>query len=152
MVPYDDQGQIDLNALQNMMDPRVKLIASTHVPTNGGLVNPAAAVGAIVRKSVLERLMPPFLDLRAATWTTMNTFEIRGDARRLENWESYVAGRIGLGVAVDYALGWGLEAIRDRVTHLATVLRAGTACISGVTIHDKGAERCGIVTLTRAGE
>lgn len=49
IIPNDADGQIDVDALREMMDDRVRLIAVTHVPTNNGLVNPAAAVGAVAR-------------------------------------------------------------------------------------------------------
>lgn len=51
IVPNDAHGQIDLDALRNMMDKRVKLVALTHVPSSNGLINPAEEVGAIVRES-----------------------------------------------------------------------------------------------------
>lgn len=51
LVPDDEHGQIDLEALQRMMDERVKLVALTHVPSSNGLINPAAEVGAIVSGS-----------------------------------------------------------------------------------------------------
>jgi len=50
VVPSDvDTGEIDLLALARLMTSRVKLISLTWVPTNGGLVNPAHAVGKIAR-------------------------------------------------------------------------------------------------------
>ena len=47
VIPNTPTGEIDVDALARMIDGRVKLIAVTHVPTNGGLVNPAAEIGAI---------------------------------------------------------------------------------------------------------
>ncbi len=101
-----------------------------------------------IRRALLERLEPPFLDNHAATWTGRDTFEIRPDARRFENWENYVAGKIGLAVAVDYALSWGLEAIRARVDRLANDIRARLEALPGVAVHDLGRVKSGIVGFT----
>ncbi|MGI8650742.1 MAG: aminotransferase class V-fold PLP-dependent enzyme, partial [Rubrobacter sp.] len=89
-----------------------------------------------------------FLDLHAATWTSEDTYEIRADARRFENWETNFAGKVGLGVAIDYASEWGLEDIESRVKALARTLRERVCEIPGITVRDLGREQCGIVTLT----
>ena len=100
-----------------------------------------------VRHTLLHRLDPPLLDLRAATWTHADRYTIRPDARRFETWETNTAARIAFGTAVDYALGWGLEAIRQRIHPLAETLRERLRELPGVTVYDLGRVRCGIVTF-----
>ena len=104
-----------------------------------------------VRSDVVDRLHPPFLDLRAATWTGPFTYEFHPDARRFEQWERSVAGHLGLGAAVDHLLGWGIDAIQERVTALAAHLRAALEGIPGAKVRDRGPVRSGIVTFTLDG-
>lgn len=196
VVPDDEHGQIDLKALESLIEERVRLICLTQVPSGNGLVNPAAAVGKVakaagipflldacqafgqltvdvealgcdllcgtgrkflrgprgtgllyVRKSLLEQLEPSQLNHHAAELLSAHQYRIRPDARRFECWERSYAGQLALGIAIDYALEWGLEAISARISELASYLRRQLDGIEGVTVADRGLQQCGIVTF-----
>ncbi|TDC51567.1 aminotransferase class V-fold PLP-dependent enzyme [Actinomadura sp. KC345] len=104
-----------------------------------------------VRRQIVPTLEPPLLDLHAATWKAPGGFEMREDARRFENWERYVAGQIGLGVAADYAADLGIADIEARARELAARLRAELSARPKTTVLDKGERPSGIVTFTVDG-
>jgi cysteine desulfurase / selenocysteine lyase len=201
LVPNNEHGEIDTEALASMLDDRVKVVALTHVAASNGMVQPAAEVGRIVRahsgaiflldacqstgqlqldvkkigchilsgtgrkflrgprgtgflyvcNSILHLLEPPFVDQRAAQWVAKDRYEWLADARRFENWETSYALRIGLGVALDHALRWGMPHIEARVQELAALLRNGLGGIQGLILQDTGTLRSGIVTFTLDG-
>ncbi|MGW4522942.1 aminotransferase class V-fold PLP-dependent enzyme [Amycolatopsis sp. NPDC004378] len=199
VVGDDESGQLDVEELRRRVDGDVKLIAVSHVPTQGGLVNPAEEIGAVaeaagipflldacqsagqvdldvarlkcdalsttgrkylrgprgtgflyVHPRLRERLEPAMLDLHSATWEAPSEYVIDPTAKRFEVWERDFAAVVGLGAAIDYALGWGLPAIEERVASLAATLRSRLSD-TGARVHDVGARKCGIVTFSVDG-
>ncbi|MGO4399021.1 aminotransferase class V-fold PLP-dependent enzyme [Achromobacter sp. PAB15] len=61
-IPSDASGCVDADALTAMVDERVRLIALTWLPANGGLINPAAAIGRVAR----QHGIPYFVDAAQA--------------------------------------------------------------------------------------
>lgn len=197
--PSDSTGQIDVAALEGMIGRRTKLISLSHIPTQGGLVNPAEDVGRVARahgilylldacqslgqvevnvprigcdflsstgrkflrgprgtgvlwvgSHILDRLDPPFIDGHSAK-VVAGGFEWRHGARRFEAFEQNYAGKAGLARAVDYALDIGMPVIEARIASLAAGLRTHLSTVPGVTLHDQGKRKAGIVTFTRQG-
>lgn len=201
VIDDDESGAIDVAALQNRIDERTKLIALTHVPTGGGLVNPATEVGTIaneagvmylldacqsagqlpidvaaigcdmcsftgrkylrgprgtggliVRNEALEKLsLPAGLDGSGATWTDPLDITLAPNASRFQPFEVNFAGKAGLFAAFAYINEIGIEAISERTLALAAELRTLLSDRPGITVEDKGAEKCGIVTFDVAG-
>jgi cysteine desulfurase / selenocysteine lyase len=57
VVPDDESGQLSVEALRDLLDDRVRLVAISWIPTQSGLVNPAAAVGALAREAGVPYLL-----------------------------------------------------------------------------------------------
>lgn len=197
IIPDDESGQLDIEALKTRLDEDVRLIALTHIPSQSGTINPAEEVGRIARKhrilylldacqsagqmdldvdrlgcdmligtgrkylrgprgtgfmyvrhAILDYLEPATVDLHSAIWVKPDIYRLRDDARRFEQWESYLAGKIGLATAVEYALSLGLPAIEARVQKLAAMLRDRLKTIKGVTVHDQGDKLSGLCTFS----
>jgi selenocysteine lyase/cysteine desulfurase len=105
----------------------------------------------VARRRVLDRLRPRQVDLHSGVWVAPDRYELRSDARVFELWESNVADRLGLIAAFRYALSLGVGAIAAAVRDRGEYLRKGLAEVPGVTVHDLGAQRCGLVTFSMEG-
>ncbi len=57
VVGDDEAGQLDVEDLKRRIDGSVKLIAVSHVPTQGGLVNPAAEIGEVAEAAGIPFLL-----------------------------------------------------------------------------------------------
>jgi len=57
IAPSDKTGQIDVKAMDRMIRSDTRAIAITHVPTQGGLVNPAEEVGEVANRHGLIYLL-----------------------------------------------------------------------------------------------
>jgi selenocysteine lyase/cysteine desulfurase len=74
-------------------------------------------------------------------------YKPRAGASRFEFWESNVANRLGLGVAIKACLRVGPENIEKECRRLSKLLRGKLAEIPNVLIHHKSTVSCGIVTF-----
>ncbi len=197
-IPDAADGTLDVAAFSTMLDDDVAVVAVNHCPSQNGLINDVAAVGAVLRdrgsaawyvvdacQSVgqlpvsareigadvltatgrkflrgprgtgflvvsdraLAELEPFPLDLKSATWES-DGYVMRPSAERFESWEKSYAALLGMGAAIDYALGIGIDRIAERIQGLAEEARTGLAAVPGVTVRDRGRHRSGIVTIT----
>jgi aspartate aminotransferase-like enzyme len=198
VIPDGDDGSVDVEALGDMLDERVRIVSVNHAPSQNGLVNDVVAIGDMLRmhgspawylvdacqsvgqlpvdmgrigcdvlsatgrkflrgpratgflvvsQRMLDDLEPFPLDLHAATWTTLDDYDLAEGAARFESWEKAYAALLGMGAAIDYALACGIESLAERMSLLARRARTGLAEIPGVVVRDRGSVQSGIVTI-----
>lgn len=199
VLDNDESGTVCPDSLRERLTDRTKIVAINHVPTNGGAIQPAEELGAVLREhpafylldacqsvgqvpievekigcdaltatgrkylrgprgigflylrsSLVQQLDPPFIDLHAATWTGPSTYKFRDDARRFETYEVFLAGKLGLGAAAEYALQLDQDWASARLAELAESTRIKLRAIPGVEVHDLGRRKGGILTFTVA--
>jgi selenocysteine lyase/cysteine desulfurase len=105
----------------------------------------------VVRDRAKAVLRPKLADLQGGTWTGVDSYLLRDDARVYELWECDNAGRLGLIAAARYLLDLGVDVVEREVTRRGAYLRAALAEVPGVTVRDLGARQSGLVTFTVDG-
>ena len=78
-----------------------------------------------VSEEIVGDMQPPFVDLQASDWLSETEYRLKADAMRFETWERFVAGQIGLGQAIRYALALGMEEIEARAKMLGGDVAGG---------------------------
>jgi selenocysteine lyase/cysteine desulfurase len=106
---------------------------------------------AYVSSRLIDRVDPPGIGGHSAFWCDDDSYQLLPDAGRLESFEVNMATKVGLGVAIEYALSWGIDAIAERIASLATELRERLSR-GGYEVLDGGEARSGIVTFRSTTE
>jgi selenocysteine lyase/cysteine desulfurase len=104
-----------------------------------------------VRSAIQNQVNPIFMDGFSTRSVTRDDYKLRNDARRYELYESSRALKLGLGEAVSQILHIGIDRIWLRIQHLADTMRSRLQEIDGITVHDIGDQKCGIVTFSVRG-
>lgn len=95
----------------------------------------------------LEETEPGTIDLHSAEWTGEDVYEIHKDARRYEQWEQNLSGKIGLAEAIDYYLQAEPEKVHATLAERAAELRSLLGEIEGISVYEPGGRQGGIVTF-----
>ena len=94
---------------------------------------------------------PLTVDMHGADWTDPETFALKPDARRFEQWEISHALVLGAGAAAGYALEVGIGKARERSWALAASVRERLAEMDGIRVLDRGRSLCAIATAELGG-
>jgi selenocysteine lyase/cysteine desulfurase len=57
LIDTDEIGDLDLDHLESLVNPKTRLISVSHIPTGNGIINDAVAIGAIANNSGVPYLL-----------------------------------------------------------------------------------------------
>lgn len=103
-------------------------------------------------RTAMARAEPAMVDVHGAVWTGRHDYKLVPSAKRYELYEMSYAAKMGLGIAAEYVLEIGIEAIWERVQHIAGMMRQQLQQLKGATVQDRGRLLCGIVSFTMEGK
>lgn len=116
------------------------------------LRGPRGAGFLYVSDHVLNKgLSPLFIDMRGADWVEKDSYTIRADARRFEDWEIPYDILLGSSAAARYATEIGLENIKIRNEELCVLVRQKLHEHNFTTL-DTGRELSSIITVNMPGK
>ena len=105
-----------------------------------------------VRPGFVDKLQPPFVDVRSAPGNG-ESFTRRKDAQCFETSELSLTLMAGLNNALSEVEALGVSAIELRIQHLASVVRQRLTSVSGLTLRDCGptTNQSGLISFTVEG-
>lgn len=198
-IPVRDDGVLDLAAYHDLLGPKVKLVAITHMSNLLGTINPiremvAAAhacgaavlvdgaqsvphlpvnvqeldcdflafsghkmvgptgIGALVAKPERFEEMDPYMSggemILKVTWESATWADV---PHRFEAGTPNIAGAVGLGAAIDYLQGCGIDRLRAHEQQLTGYALEKLSAMAGITMYGEAEERGGAVSFNVNG-
>ena len=195
VVPIDDDGVLDMDALESLIGPRTRMVAITHVSNALGTVVPVyeairiahrhdalvlldgcqavphlavdvraldvdfyvfsghklygpSGIGILYGKESLLKAMPPYQG--GGEMIESVTFEkttYAGLPFKFEAGTPHIAGAIGLGAAIDYVTGLGLERIGAHESDILEYATARLGALNSVRLIGTAPDKAAIVSF-----
>jgi cysteine desulfurase/selenocysteine lyase len=199
VVPINDRGEFLLDAYEQMLGPKTRFVAVTHVSNALGTINPVrqiidmahrwnapvlidgaqgvphfpvdvrdldcdfygfsghklfgpTGIGVLYGKAHLLEAMPPYQG--GGSMIRSVTFEKTTYAPLPAKYEAgtpHIAGGVGLGAAIDYLEGIGMEAIDDYEQELLAYAMEVVGAIPGVHIYGTAKEKASVISFSIKG-
>ncbi|WP_345801638.1 aminotransferase class V-fold PLP-dependent enzyme [Microbacterium sp. AZCO] len=146
---YDAVYLLDATQSVGHLDIDVAAIGCHVLVTTGRkfLRAPRGTALAYVERHCAAMLVPTAPDVRGSRWLGERDWDVTATARRFETWEAGIAGRLGLGVALDEAQRRGIPETAAWLTSTGAHVRESLRGIPGVTIADPEGADSAIVTF-----
>jgi len=104
-----------------------------------------------VKNELCETLNPPWVDMRAATWCELASYDLTPGAKRFELWEKNYSAVLGFYEALRLYDGLDQVEVWKKIKQLANFLREELRRSPNLEVCDQGQELSGIVSFKVTG-